>query len=210
MIERHVPMIILNDRSGTAIIGSMARPKEFDADTALDGAIGVFREHGFEGASAQMLVGAMGIGRQSLYDTFGDKWGLYRSAVRRYGMGECSAHVEALRSGVRAIDGIEEMLRRVVATASQPCLGVGSICEFGVSRADLAEVRAPLAKTLRKAIAARVRDAQRDGDVAAGLDPKAAAEFLVVNITGIRVAGRGGANRTVLTGLADMALKALR
>jgi AcrR family transcriptional regulator len=188
----------------------MARPREFDADTALDGAIEVFREHGFEGASAEMLVGAMGIGRQSLYDTFGDKWRLYRAAVRRYGMGECSAHFEALRSGVRAIDGIDAMLRRVVETAYQPCLGVGSICEFGVSRSDLAEVHAPLAKTLRDAIAARVRDAQRDGDVASDLDPEAGAEFLMANITGIRVAGRGGANRAALTGLADMALKALR
>lgn len=188
----------------------MARPREFDADTALDGAIGVFREHGFEGTSAEMLVKAMGIGRQSLYDTFGDKWQLYRLAVRRYGMGECAAHCGALRSGARAIDGIGAMLRRVVETARQPCLGVGSICEFGVSRPDLAEVHAPLAKTLRNAIAARVRDGQRDGDVASNLNPKAAAEFLIANIAGIRVAGRGGANRAALTGLADIALKALR
>ena len=80
----------------------MARPREFDADTALDGAIGVFREHGFEGASAEMLVNAMGIGRQSLYDTFGDKWRLYRTAVRRYGMGKCAAHCEALRTARRS------------------------------------------------------------------------------------------------------------
>ena len=188
----------------------MARPREFDADTALDAAIGVFREHGFEGASAQMLVSAMGIGRQSLYDTFGDKWRLYRSAVRRYGMGECAAHFEALRSGARAIDGIDAMLRRVVETARQPCLGVGSICEFGVSHPDLSEVHAPLAKVLRDAIAARVRDAQRDGDAASELDPEAVSEFLIATIAGIRVAGRGGADRAALTGLADMALRALR
>jgi AcrR family transcriptional regulator len=188
----------------------MARPREFDADTALDGAIGVFREHGFEGASAEMLVGAMGIGRQSLYDTFGDKWRLYRSAVRRYGLGECVAHLEALHSGVRAIDGIDAMLRRVVETAYQPCLGVGSICEFGVSRPDLTEVHALLAKPLRHAIAARVREAQRDGDVGSNLDPEAVSEFLIASIAGIRVAGRGGATRVALTGLADMALKALR
>ena len=188
----------------------MARPREFDADTALDGAIGVFREHGFEGASAEMLVGAMGIGRQSLYDTFGDKWQLYRSAVRRYGLGESAAHLEALRSGVRAIDGIDAMLRRVVKTANQPCLGVGSLCEFGVSRPDLAKVHAALAKTLRDAIAARVRDAQHDGDVASKLDPVAASEFLVGSIASIRIAGRGGAKRAALNGLADMALSALR
>jgi TetR/AcrR family transcriptional repressor of nem operon len=208
--ELQQPQTILNVRSISTTYRPMARPREFDVDAALDGAIGVFREHGFEGASAEMLVKAMGIGRQSLYDTFGDKWQLYRSAVRRYGMGECSAHFEALRSGVRAIDAINAMLRRVVETAYQPCLGVGSICEFGVSRPDLAEVHAPLAKTLRDAIAARVRDAQRDGDVASNLDPEAAAEFLIANIAGIRVAGRGGANRAALTGLADIALKALR
>src|SRR4029079_4493444 len=118
----------------------MARTRQFDADAALDAAIGVFREHGFEGSSAQMLVDAMGIGRQSLYATFGDKWQLYRSAVRRYGMGECAAHLDALRSGPRAVDGIDAMLRRVVKTADQPCLGVGSIYEFGSSRHDLTEI----------------------------------------------------------------------
>ena len=51
----------------------MARPREFDTDSALDGAIAVFREHGFEGSSAQMLVDAMRIGRQSLYAAFGGK-----------------------------------------------------------------------------------------------------------------------------------------
>ena len=188
----------------------MARPREFDTDAALDGAIGVFREHGFEGSSAQMLVDAMGIGRQSLYAAFGDKWRLYCSAARRYGMGECAAHFDALRSGARAIDGIYAMLRRVVETADQPCLGVSSIYEFGASRPDLKEINARLARSFRGVVAGRVRDAQREGDVAAGLDPEAVTEFLIANIAGIRVAGRGGADGAALSGLADMTLRALR
>ena len=191
-------------------MGLMARPREFDTDAALDGAIAVFREHGFEGTSAQMLVDAMGIGRQSLYAAFGDKWQLYCSAARRYGMGECAAHFDALRSGARAIDGIYAMLRRVVETADQPCLSVSSIYEFGASRPDLKEINAVLATSFRGAVAARVRDAQREGDVATGLHPEAVAEFLIANIAGIRVAGRGGADRASLTSLADMALRALR
>src|SRR4029077_18075188 len=177
----------------------MARPREFDAEQALDAAISVFREHGYEGSSAQMLVDAMGIGRQSLYAAFGDKWQLYRSAVGRYGMGECAAHFDALRSGARAIDGIYGMWRRVFETADQPCLGVSSIYEFGASRPDLKEINALLARSLRGAIAARVRDAQREGDVATGLDPEAIAEFLTANFAGIRVAGRGGTDRATLT-----------
>ena len=63
---------------------------------------------------------------------------------------------------------------------------------------------------LRGAVAGRIRDAQREGDVAVGIDPEATAEFLIANISGIRVAGRGGAGPTILTSLADMALRAIR
>ncbi|WP_019831364.1 TetR/AcrR family transcriptional regulator [Sphingomonas sp. PR090111-T3T-6A] len=188
----------------------MARPREFDADAALDAAIGIFREHGFEGTSAQMLVDAMGIGRQSLYNSFGDKWQLYRSAVRRYGEAERAAHIEALRSGPRAIDGIEAMLRRVVDTAAQPCLGTSSICEFGTSRPDLVEERAPLARAIRSAVVDRIREAQSEGGIPRGLDPEAIADFLIASFVGIRVAARGGADMTALTSLADLTLRALR
>jgi malonyl-CoA decarboxylase len=116
----------------------MARPREFDVDAALDGAIAVFREHGFEGSSAQMLVDAMGIGRQSLYATFGDKWRLYCSAARRYGMGECAAHFDALRGGARAIDGITVMLRRVVETADQLNMAPGGISALMAMRSEIA------------------------------------------------------------------------
>jgi TetR/AcrR family transcriptional regulator, transcriptional repressor for nem operon len=188
----------------------MARPREFDVDEALDAAISVFREHGFEGSSAQMLVDAIGIGRQSLYAAFGDKWRLYCLAVRRYGMGECAAHFNALRSGARAIEGIEAMLRRVVDTGRQPCLGVSATLEFGSSHPDLVEISAPLGRSLREAIVGRLRQGKCEGDVAARLDVKAAAEFLVAAIAGIRVAGRGGADRDALSGIADLALRAIR
>jgi TetR/AcrR family transcriptional regulator, transcriptional repressor for nem operon len=188
----------------------MARPREFNAEQALDAAISVFREHGYEGSSAQMLVDAMGIGRQSLYAAFGDKWNLYRSAVRRYGMGECAAHFETIRGGACAIEGIGAVLRRVVETADTPCLGISSVNEFGASQPDLSEINAVLARSLRIVITSRVRDGQREGDIAAGLDPDAITEFLIANIAGIRVAARGGADRATLTNLADMALRALR
>lgn len=188
----------------------MARPREFDTDEALDAAIGVFREHGFEGSSAQMLVSAMGIGRQSLYDSFGDKWQLYRLAVRRYSLAERTAHLDALRSGPRAIDGIAAMVKRVVDDAGQPCLGVSSVCEFGRSRPDLTEVREPIGASLRTAIARRVRDAREEGDVAVDLDPEGIADFLIASFAGIRIAARGGADHATLSGLGDMALRALR
>lgn len=188
----------------------MARPREFDTDAALDGAIKVFSEHGFEGTSTQMLVDKMGIARQSLYAAFGDKWGLYCSAVRRYGSGECASHFDALRSGAKAVDGITAMLRRVVSTASEPCLGVGSTYEFGDSQPELQDIRERLAKSLKDVIVGRVRDAQAEGGLASDVAPEAAADFLVAAIAGIRVAGRGGAKPETLSPMVDIALRALR
>jgi TetR/AcrR family transcriptional regulator, transcriptional repressor for nem operon len=69
----------------------VARPREFAEEEARDAAIKVFREHGFENTSAEMLVRALRIGRQSPYDTFGDKWQICLSAVRRYNCAETRA-----------------------------------------------------------------------------------------------------------------------
>jgi len=187
----------------------MARIKEFDSDKALDGAVAIFREHGFEGTSTEMLVQAMKIGRQSLYDTFGDKWALYRLAVERYASEETDAHIAMLRGKPRAIEGIAAMIDRVVETANQACLGVNSICEFGQSRADLAEVHRAADHRLRHAASERVRQAQETGDVDSSLAADAVIDFLFASITGIRVAARGGAGRDQLASLGQLALRAI-
>ena len=188
----------------------MARPRSFDSDEVLDAAIATFREHGYEGSSAQMLVNAAGIGRQSLYDTFGDKWRLYLSAVRRYSVLETEAHLSALRTGPRAIDGIAAMIERVVADAGKPCLGVNSVCEFGEARPDLAEIRKRAGAILFETITARVAEAQAQGDIDPELDAGGAAQFLAASFAGIRIAVRGGAGPAEAQALGRMALRALR
>lgn len=188
----------------------MARPKTFDEDVALDAAIGVFREHGYEGTSAQMLVDAMGIGRQSLYNSFGDKAGLYCAAVRRYSRRETQAHREVLLTGDRAIDGIRAMVDRVVREASLPCLGVNSVAELGTSWPALNEIRSAADRSLRKAIVAQVGAAQADGDLAADLAPDTVATWFVASFSGIRIAARGGASAEHLKSLGELTLRALR
>ncbi|MCB4769465.1 TetR/AcrR family transcriptional regulator [Ancylobacter sp. Lp-2] len=188
----------------------MARPKEFDKELALDAAIGVFREHGFEGTSAGMLTEAMKIGRQSLYDTFGDKWRLYCAAVARYVEVETRAHLSALRGASRAIDGLGDMMQRVVVEARRPCLGIGSICEFGRRSGELSAIHDAAHASLQAAIVRRVGEAQAAGDVRPDLDPQEAAGFLLGNVAAIRLAARGGADDAHLAALGRLALRALR
>jgi TetR/AcrR family transcriptional regulator, transcriptional repressor for nem operon len=188
----------------------MARPKEFDQAAALDAAINVFREHGFEGSSAGMLVGAMGIGRQSLYDTFGDKWQLYLEAVRRYAERESAAHLQALKDAPSAPAALEAVVMRVVHAAGEACLGVSSVCEFGRSQPELALIHDAAARLIRTGIAARVEQAQAEGSVRREQDAGAAADFLMASFATIRLAARGGAGPEQLHQLGQYALRALR
>lgn len=186
----------------------MARTREFDKEAAVDAAIGVFREHGFEGTSTAMLVDAMKIGRQSLYDTFGDKWQLYRSAVERYASAETAAHLAALKNRTNAMDGIRTMLDRVVETAELSCLGIGSVCEFGQSRPELSELHQVADRRLKEAAILCIAEAQAAGDIDRTLSPSDAANFLFANVAAIRIAARGGADRDHLKSLSAMALRA--
>lgn len=185
----------------------MARTKEFDREQALDDAIEVFREHGFEGTSTHMLVRAMKIGRQSLYDTFGDKWKLYCLAVERYTATETDAHIAMLRGAPRAQDGIRAMMERVVENASQACLGVNSVCEFGQSRPDLTAIHQAADRRLKHAAKQRISEAQAEGDLDATLSTEETADFLFANVAGIRIAARGGAGPVELKTLARIALR---
>lgn len=62
----------------------MGRPKEFDEQEALLKAMKLFWIHGYKATSIQDLVDGMGIGRGSLYGTFGGKRSLFLRALRHY------------------------------------------------------------------------------------------------------------------------------
>ena len=63
----------------------MPRPREFDPETALEQAVAVFWEKGYEATSVQDLVDRMGVNRCSIYNTFGDKHELFLKALQHYG-----------------------------------------------------------------------------------------------------------------------------
>ena len=77
--------------------GRIGRPREFDPDEALESALQVFWEKGYEGASLTELTGAMGITKPSMYAAFGNKEQLFRRAVERYTAGPSSGTPRDLR-----------------------------------------------------------------------------------------------------------------
>jgi len=85
----------------------MARPREFDEETALADAMSVFWEHGYDGATLRDLLAGMGLTRGSLYKAFVDKKSLFLRVLNRY-------EIEAVRSAIALLttgpsDGVERI-----------------------------------------------------------------------------------------------------
>ena len=77
---------------------AIGRPRAFDMDQALDRALEVFWRKGYEGTTICDLTAAMGINPPSLYAAFGNKEGLFRKALDRYGALRTAFWEEALNA----------------------------------------------------------------------------------------------------------------
>jgi AcrR family transcriptional regulator len=102
----------------------MARRKEFDREEVLKAAVATFADHGFEGTSTDELLAAMGISRQSLYDTFGDKRQLYLEALRHYGVSSVTNLIRALNTAPSPLQGVESALMQVCGPPNEWLFGL--------------------------------------------------------------------------------------
>jgi AcrR family transcriptional regulator len=192
----------------------MARPREFDRDVVLEQARRVFWAKGYAGTSTDDLVAAMGIGRQSLYNAFGDKWRLYVEALADYQQRSTADHVRRLQARESAIEGMRDMLEGLAADddalRALGCMGVASACEFGTSEPELSDLRGKSSAYLRSRVLKRVREGQAAGEIDASLDAGEAAGYILMSMTGIQLAARSGAKAAELRRLARFAVDRLR
>ncbi|MBX5158565.1 MULTISPECIES: TetR/AcrR family transcriptional regulator [unclassified Rhizobium] len=192
----------------------MARHKEFDRNIALHAAIGVFSEHGYEGTSTEKLLTAMKISRQSMYDTFGDKRGLYLEALTRYNTESTGKIMADLHREGRPIEALEGALvafaSRPAAEARRGCLGVSAICEFGRTDAKIAALTDSAGHALHSAIESLLDEAQRAGELGTDIDIADAIQFLGSALSGMKISARNGASPDILRGIARMAIRSLR
>jgi AcrR family transcriptional regulator len=192
------------------IWGFMARPREFDRDEALGNAIWIFADHGFEATSTETLLQGMGISRQSLYDSFGDKRGLYLEALRRYSSESTAEIIGAMHSHASARKGLEDALLSFAARPpGKPCLGISAAAEFGRSNREVCFVTDAAAETMLAAFERVVRKGQQSGELTADVDPRTAAQFLSSTLAGLKISARAGTTRETLLGIARTALRSL-
>ena len=171
----------------------MARPRTYDTEQVLEGAIEVFRERGYEATRLPELVERLGICRQSLYTTFGGKRGLYIQALERWGRREIDAKLVLLNEASSALEGVRTIIRGLADMATH-CPGEGCL----TARA-LVELRDdPEALTLIEAQVARLEDgfaealqrAANAGELAPSAQPRRLARALITGCYGVGLLAR--------------------
>jgi TetR/AcrR family transcriptional repressor of nem operon len=192
----------------------MVRPYEFNRDAVLEKAMILFWSKGFAATSTEGLVETMGIGRQSLYNTFGDKRQLYLEALAAYLKRTTARHVQRLSRPASPIKGISNLLTELIACDDRlrvmGCMGVGSVGEFGVSDPEIAAMRKAATPPLSACLVERLLEGQAKGEINPALVPEEASAFIQLTMAGLQLAARGGAAVKDLKKMARFAVDCLK
>ena len=191
----------------------MARSKEFDPHAALSAATQAFWRNGYEKTSLDDLMAAMHVGRQSLYDTFGDKRELYLSALEAYRQSTQVAMRQLFASGRPLRECFGALLFGIAHESrvdhEKGCLLLSANLERNLDDKKIAA----LVKTNQAQVEALFEDAlrraQQSGELAPDKDARALARFFLASIQGMRATARASSNRAGLEQVARVALSAL-
>lgn len=192
----------------------MARTKEFDTDEVVAKAVEVFWSKGFEATSIQDLVDAMGINRGSIYDTFGDKAGLFDVAIQRY---QIDAPSQRLLNNAEAGDPREEielffnalLKRSDCPEGRRGCLMTNSIAELAARDEKLASQFQAGVKRMEDAFYTLIRRGQETGDIAPWREARALARSLLASAQGLIVISKVDPGKETLADIAATALSLL-
>jgi TetR/AcrR family transcriptional regulator, transcriptional repressor for nem operon len=191
----------------------VARSKEFDPDRALKAAVDVFWSKGYEKTSLDDLMAGMNIGRQSLYDTFGDKRALYVSALDEYRTSTQSAMKTLFNSGHSVQESFGAILHGICdesrADHERGCLLLSANLERNLDDKDVATLVRRNQSEVEAIFETALRSGQRRGELGPDKDPAALANFLLATIQGMRQLARAASDRAALRRIAGVALSTL-
>jgi len=193
----------------------MARHKEFDREDALHKAIEVFWARGYYGTSIDDLVAHMGINRQSMYDTFGDKHAIYLQALDRYCQRESGKAIQLLESSGSVKKGIRQLFSGVVEEAlsdkeRRGCFAGNAMSELsGRCKATAATTAGNLA-LMEGTFYRALQRGKKDGELTHVSDPHAVARFLYSSLQGLILVSKTTQDRRVLEDVMKVTLSVLQ
>lgn len=174
------------------MVEHMGRPRSFDDDVVVDRAMEAFWTNGYANTSPAQLAEATGIGKGSLYNAFHSKRELFERALARYDLLGSEFAQDFLSRPGSTRECIGSFLRFLVdSDLAQPvrrgCLAVNTAVELAGHDPEINRALRTMVDHSIAALAARIDQGRRDGDVRPDVDAQALAEFLMNTLAGLRV-----------------------
>jgi len=192
----------------------MARTKEFDQEQALDAAMRLFWDRGYEATSIQELVEATGVQRQSLYDTFGSKHEMFLQSLMRYQALEGHQLSELTqkhpKGGLPLIRAIFESCASQTVCDARGCFVVNCAAELGSSDESVAE-RVQIGRDGMECLFKRcLEQASGTHKLKNSSSVSALAQFLVNAFFGLRLMAKTRPTKAMIDNVVSVTLAVLR
>ena len=189
----------------------MPRPLEFDRTKALEKAIRVFWEKGYEATSLDDLTAAMQIRRSSLYNSFGDKRSLYLEALKHYQEVSSAQMMAVFDHSPNILEGFRQMFRDVIhgQDACFGCMIVSAGNEFADTDEAVSILGRDAAEQSEAGFKKLLHQAQQNKELNHDVDIDEHAAFLYNTLVGLRTQARSGVAEDKLERVKDAALKVL-
>lgn len=190
----------------------MGRKKSYDREVLIGKAMEIFRDHGFAGTSAEMLVQGLGVNRYSLYAEFGSKQELFDAALCRYDEEVVERRFGSLEAPGAGIDEIRALLEFYGTAGEGPASGRGCLLcntavEFGPDDPSGGGFVQRYFGRLSEAFFAALDNAHGRGELRLSVEPRTEAGFLTASVLGMFVMLRAKAPPTVIKSAARVAIE---
>lgn len=184
--------------------------KQFDTEIALSKAMEVFWAHGYEAASLSELLKNMGIGKKSLYDTFGNKQSLFLKALDYYARTTIRDIRTSLYADGSPLANLKNLLKEWQEMHAQPgscgCMLGTNIADFNTEDEAIAKVMRAYLQQLEDVFTATLTRAQAAGELSTAANPRNLARLLLCTTQGMALLGRVMDDDTTLEGAVETAI----
>ncbi len=193
---------------------SRGRPRKFDPEVALQKAMLVFWQRGLSATSLDDLSLAMEMNRPSIYNAFGNKEEIYRLVLAKFcgqldlGLEQILLAESDLRKGL--VKFYDQALD--VYCGAEPALGCLMMCTAPAEALAHPDIRSDLIALIARVDAQlerRIKDAIREGDLSASLNPRLTAKMVQGLLHSLALRARAGESKSSLKKLARYSVECL-
>jgi AcrR family transcriptional regulator len=193
--------------------GKTGRPISFDKDAALEAAMLLFWERGFEGASMADLAQAMGLNASSIYAAFGDKHALFSLAVKRYVETRTQYASKALKEPTleKVVRALFDSTVAFLTTPGHPptCMTLAGAVGCSVDAAPARDIMTEVRKQNELAMKRRFLQARKSGELSSDVNLDDYTRYLSSILAGLSIQAANGSTKVQLKRTSQVALRHL-